>query len=241
MKKLKFRLLFLSAQLAFLTHNNRQAMKILCYLKKTNSQIMGVDFLRAKIRFREQRENEALEMLKEEIRLFPHNLNALNLLKITPYPKLYFKNTANDEFSKVLSQILNYTMVGEDRLRSLYNGAVKICEADIEGNFVEFGVAAGGSSALLAWVIKKYSRQNRFLYSFDTFTGMPEPTAMDTHAGIKAQNTGWGQGTCAAPVGSLLEVASLLGVTSIVKPVPGLFQDTLPVKRGEIGPIALLH
>jgi len=70
---------------------------------------------------------------------------------------------------------------------------------------------------------------------------MPEPGKDDTHAGISAQQTGWGHGTCAAPLESLLAVAEKLGVSALIRPVRGLFQETLPLAKAEIGPIALLH
>lgn len=180
-------------------------------------------------------------MLKEELRLFPGNQEGFSLFqRISPIARQDI-STSKDEFSELYQKVRKFTMVGEERMRALYLGAINICEADLRGNFVECGVAAGGSSALLAWVIQKYSHHPCFLYCFDTFSGMPKPTALDAHAGIDAQKTGWGQGTCAAPVGSLMEVASLLDVASLVKPIPGLFQDTLPLAKAEIGPIALLH
>ena len=70
---------------------------------------------------------------------------------------------------------------------------------------------------------------------------MPQPGALDSHSHIPAQATGWGEGTCAAPLASLLSAASALGVSDLIKPVKGLFQETLPEKRNEIGPVALLH
>jgi hypothetical protein len=102
-------------------------------------------------------------------------------------------------------------------------------------------VAGGGSSALLAAVLAKYSSQPRLLFSFDTFSGMPQSSALDVHQGQQAEDSGWGAGTCSAPESSLLEVCEKLGVRPFVRPVKGLFSDTLPAHRGEIGPIALLH
>ena len=132
-------------------------------------------------------------------------------------------------------------MLSEARLWSLFSLTKEVCQKRIPGNFAECGVAAGGSSALLATVISRYSDQPRRLFSFDTFAGMPESSAYDLHAGQQAEKTGWGRGTCAAAEASLLEVCRKLKVENIVQPVKGLFSDTLPVHRQEIGKIAFLH
>jgi predicted O-methyltransferase YrrM len=94
---------------------------------------------------------------------------------------------------------------------------------------------------LLAYVAKKYSRQPRWVHAFDSFEGMPAPTAADKHDGVAANATGWGTGTCAAPVASLAQVCAMLGVQDIVRPVKGYFEQTLPKMRDAVGVIALLH
>ncbi|MFS8841001.1 TylF/MycF/NovP-related O-methyltransferase [Synechococcus sp. W55.2] len=149
----------------------------------------------------------------------------------------------NLELSRVLEKVKSFTLLGFERLWSLYSLAKQVCEEDIPGNFVECGVCRGGSSALLAWVIKNYSRRPRKLYAFDTFSGMPEPTEVDIdYRGVAANDTGFGSGALAAPISENLEViARELGVWDLIVPVPGLFSDTLPVYREQVGEIALLH
>jgi predicted O-methyltransferase YrrM len=149
----------------------------------------------------------------------------------------------NLELSKVLEKVKPFTLMSFERLWNLYLLAKRVCEEDIPGNFVECGVCRGGSSALLAWVIKNYSRRPRKLYAFDTFSGMPEPTEVDIdYRGVAANDTGFGAGTLAAPVSENLEViARELGVWDLIVPVPGLFADTLPVYREQVSEIALLH
>ncbi len=146
------------------------------------------------------------------------------------------------EFQSLLPALRPYTLLSLERLSTLYSLAKKICQEDIPGNFVECGVYKGGSSALLAWVIKHYSRRPRKVYSFDTFSGMPDPTEVDRHQGIPANDTGFGAGTLPAPIAENLEqVCKTLGVWEVVTPVAGLFENTLPAFREEIGEIALLH
>lgn len=218
------------------------AFVLLSKVKASGVRIVGVDLLRAKIRLKQDRRAEAREMLKEELRLFPENMEARALYSTESHdmatPQV---DGPVDEFADVLRAINPYTMLSKERLEALYKGAKDICESDLGGSFVECGVSAGGSSALLAWVVKKYSRQPRVVYCFDTFEGMPKPGVDDKHAGIPAQKTGWGHGTCAAPLESLMEAAGKVDSVELVRPIKGLFQHTLPLAKHEIGPIALLH
>ncbi len=147
-----------------------------------------------------------------------------------------------NEFLGLLDIVRPYSLLSSKRLFSLYSLAKQICVDDLPGNFVECGTCRGGSAALLAWVIKNYSKRPRLLYACDTFEGMPEPTEIDAHQGIPANDTGYGVGTLAAPIHENLAVISeTLGVYDAVVPVKGLFGDTLPQYRAEMGAIALLH
>jgi tetratricopeptide (TPR) repeat protein len=158
------------------------------------------------------------------------------------FSNIAFDNTLTDEFQEILSVIRPYTLLSEARLFSLYSLAKQICLDDIPGNFVECGSYKGGSAALLAVVIKRYSLRPRLLYAFDTFEGMPEPTEADKHNGIPANSTGWGAGTLKAPLADNLDViCQSLDVADIVIPVKGLFAQTLPESKSAIGSIALLH
>ena len=79
----------------------------------------------------------------------------------------------DSELQKLLCVVRPYTMLSEERLFSLYSLAKQICLEDIPGNFVECGSYKGGSAALLAFVIQRYSLRPRLLYACDTFEGMP--------------------------------------------------------------------
>ena len=72
---------------------------------------------------------------------------------------------------------------------------------------------------------------------------MPDPTEVDRdYRGVAANDTGCGSGALAAPISENLEViAKELGVWDLIVPVPGLFADTLPIYRDQVGEVALLH
>jgi hypothetical protein len=146
------------------------------------------------------------------------------------------------EFQQWLPVVQPYTFLSEARLLSLYRLTKEICLADLPGNIVECGTCKGGAAALIAATIARYSRRPRKVYAFDTFEGMPDPTEVDRANGVPANDTGFRAGTLAAPIEqNLAVVCRALGVESIVVPVKGLFNQTLPVTRGQIGDIALLH
>jgi len=183
----------------------------------------------------------AIESFKEELRAFPDHpelrkhLNQLAAKQSAPPPQA-------DECERLIWEVRDYTMVGPERLRSLYQLTKRICLEDKHGCFVECGVAAGGSSALIAWVIGRYSKRQRQLFCFDTFEGMPDPTPEDVTAdNVTANQSGWGAGTCRASVDSLQAICQTLGVLPIVRPVQGLFCETLPKWRETLGTIAFLH
>lgn len=221
----------------------RQAYELFARAKAAREPVQGLDLQRARCFELMGQPADAIEALREELRWFPGNRAAADMLEVVrgQNPVADVPVTGDDEFDRLLQVIRPYTMLSVERLHNLYRLGRYICEQGIPGNFVECGVAAGGSSALLAWVIKKYSRHPRKLFAFDTFSGMPQPTDHDRHFGTSAAATGWGAGTCAAPESSVLEVCTRLGVEGVLTTVKGDFQETLPRMRDWLGMIALLH
>lgn len=216
------------------------SFELLIQAKALKQPVQGLDLLRAKCFAARGCSIDAREALREELRYFPENHEAKELF--AQFEQQQSGEIYHDsEFSSLLHLIRPYTMLSEQRLYSLFRLAKHICVNNLPGNFVECGVAAGGSSALLAWVIKHYSRQPRKLFSFDSFSGMPIPSDKDTHNGMGADEIGWGTGTCSAPEESVHEICTQLGVNDIITTVKGYFEDTLPVWRNRVGILSLLH
>ncbi|GAB4292306.1 MAG: hypothetical protein Fur0025_27930 [Oscillatoriaceae cyanobacterium] len=231
------------AQLALQANKVNEAFRWLNQAKSLKPKIIGIDYWRAICFQRMNQPAAAVQALYEELRYSPSNNEAKTILEqlLEQYPQLVASNIDNPEFQALLQIVRPYTMLSEARLYSLFSLAKQVCEYNIPGNFVECGVAGGGSTALMAAVIQKYTKQPRWLYAFDSFEGMPEPTEADKSNGVPAELTGWGTGTCAAPEASMREVCAKLGVERIAIPVKGYFQDTLPKMRNAVGTIALLH
>lgn len=217
------------------------AFRLLCRLKARRAALQNIDYLRARSCLHRGSAADAVVILQEELRYFPDNREARALLAELQGAEPAAPGVADPDLSEIYPLIAPFTMLGTDRLRALVRAARQICEEDRPGHFVECGVAAGGSSVLLAWLIKKYSKRERRLFAADSFEGLPAPGTSDTRGGKNADTLGWGQGTCAAPLDSLEALAARVGVGDIIRPVRGFFHESLPPVRDEIGSIALLH
>jgi len=127
-----------------------------------------------------------------------------------------------------------YTMSGPARLRGLYGGVHEVVARGVPGDVVECGTARGGSAALMGLALKELGTA-RALWVFDTFEGIPPPSAADPDRHIAELYTGDFRG-------ELSQVQALfarLGILDRAHLVKGLFQDTVPVTT--VGAIAVLH
>jgi predicted O-methyltransferase YrrM/Flp pilus assembly protein TadD len=235
---------FLQEAIAALKANDaRKAFDALNRAKALKQPLPGIDYTRAMLFMQAGDIYSAREAVLEERRYFPDSEHAAGLLAEINAKLAAFNTTADgdDFYQELYRTIRPYTMLSPQRLLSLYSLVKRICLENIPGNIVECGVAAGGSTALMAATIKRYSKQPRMLYAFDSFDGMPEPSPHDMHNGVSANASGWGTGTCAAPIDSVKSICRQLGVSDIVAPVKGYFEKTLPAHRNTVGMIALLH
>ena len=229
------------ARVLYLMHQYNASFRILCYLKTKPEKTKNLDYYRALIRIKSGHNGEARQMLLEELRHFPDNKRAQKWLSLVKKNWVIKWETDDPDKKRVFEKIESFTMLSEKRLIALYDNTKDVLLKDLKGSLVECGVAAGGSSALLAHIIDKYSIQPRKVFCFDSFCGMPSSTSHDVHHGLSAKRSGWGEGTCSAPVDSLLGIASELGVEKHLVPVPGYFHDTLPKYRRKNEKIAVLH
>jgi hypothetical protein len=141
---------------------------------------------------------------------------------------------SGSEFADLYRTVRPYTMSGNARLRGLYGAVRHVVAGKIPGAIVECGTARGGSAALMGLTLKRLA-DPRTLWVFDTFEGIPPPTADDPDEDIARLYTGQFRGD-RAEVEGLFERLGILGQSRLVK---GLFQDTVPT--AEVTPIAVLH
>lgn len=229
-----------AAAAALQREETQKAHLLLCKAKELKTPVESIDYLRALAFLKNNDSGSAREALKEELRYFPQNQAARDLLSQIAPPLDTLGSIKDEEFKAIYKSIRPYTMVGTARLHALYTHAREICCNGPAGNFVECGVAGGGSSGLLSYVIKKYDAGRR-LFACDSFSGMPPSTEFDIHNGQSAEDSGWGTGTCAAPESSVLNLCRDLGTSPIITTVKGYFEETLPVWKERFGPVAFLH
>ncbi|MEO7984567.1 MAG: TylF/MycF/NovP-related O-methyltransferase [Bacteroidota bacterium] len=104
-------------------------------------------------------------------------------LKIIRKSRLELVNLSDIEqdnkFWELYKKVRDYTFVPVERSYSLYQTVNYIIKNNIEGDFVECGVWKGGSSMLMAYILKDAGISNRKIWLYDTFEGMTKPGEMD--------------------------------------------------------------
>lgn len=130
----------------------------------------------------------------------------------------------------ILEKVKPYTLCTEARLKNLIRLATYLQDGGIPGDFVECGTARGGSAALLS----RYLGQNRHLWLYDSFAGMPPTTEKD---GEDAKQ--W-IGKCVGTVADIHEVMDCVGTNPtdyIIR--KGWFEETFQQELPQ--QVALLH
>jgi O-methyltransferase len=148
---------------------------------------------------------------------------------------------------RLIDTVRPYTMVGLPRLMNALALAHRVESEAITGAIVECGVYKGGCIGLMAKASSN-SGSTRKIWLFDSFEGLPEPTAED---GLKAfeyahRRAGGQLASIDRCFGPLQEVEELLfqrlrlpRERTIIR--KGWFQETVPAAGEEIGAIALLR
>lgn len=120
---------------------------------------------------------------------------------------------------------------------------------DFSGAVVECGVWKGGAFGIMALGVRDAGEQ-RCLWGFDTFEGLPDPCENDVKVGERGGTKAIGRGVTNKPgdlaatendVWDTLFNKFNLQMAENVHLVKGLFADALPKVREEIGSIALLR
>ena len=144
----------------------------------------------------------------------------------------------------LMERIRPFTMVPEKSLAELARQVSAILALQIPGDFVECGVWRGGASFLMAELLRQAGTGDRRVWLFDSFEGLPPPAAIDgaralAFTGDRANP--WYHDNCRASFEEVQGQISALGLDQWTQLVKGWFEETLPVYRDRIGPIALLR
>lgn len=160
-----------------------------------------------------------------------------------------YRDIQSAEFWDIYRQCQPFTMTSVERMYSLYCSVLYVLDNNIPGAFVECGVWRGGSSMLMAFLLKKRNVTDRRIYLYDTFEGMSAPTGMDKdHKGAGAaellnrnEKTKEDLIWCLADLADVQNNFRLTGLPGEqVAYVKGKVEETIPSQApGE--PIALLR
>ena len=174
----------------------------------------GLQYGKAVALARMERTAEAIETLQTLLSVMPAHRKARGLLdELQPVPELAIDDT---EFQELLPVIRPHTSLSDTSLYSLFSRAKQVCAQNIPGNFIELGMD-GGAAVLMAAVIKRHSKQQRWVYAFE------------------------GENPAANPAAKVREICAKLGVADIVKPIAGNIRDSVPKMRYIVGVLALMH
>jgi O-methyltransferase len=154
------------------------------------------------------------------------------------------------EFLEIYHLCKDYTMTSPERMYSLYKATRYVIEAKIPGDFVECGVWKGGSAMIIAATLKQIGVTNRYIYLYDTFEGMSEPTEYDVKnvpGGGASIRDYWEQNQkndvnewCYSSLGEVSDNLQKTGYpNNMFKLTKGKVEDTIPGVKPEI--IALLR
>jgi O-methyltransferase len=84
-----------------------------------------------------------------------------------------------DDANRLFEQVRDYTMTTPERVAALRDAVRYVVSAGIPGAMVECGVWRGGSMMAVAHTLRAMGIEDRDLYLYDTFAGMPSPEERD--------------------------------------------------------------
>ncbi|MFL6281820.1 MAG: TylF/MycF/NovP-related O-methyltransferase [Pyrinomonadaceae bacterium] len=148
----------------------------------------------------------------------------------------------SEEDRALVRAVKPYTLTSAEAVCALADAVRHVVAQDVEGDIVECGVWRGGSMAAVARTLVALEQFDRRLYLFDTFEGMPRPSARDVNfAGETAEELyrkrngrGAGSDWCRATEETVARVMSECGYDeSKIHLVKGRVEETIPAKAPE--------
>ena len=148
---------------------------------------------------------------------------------------------------RLIALASEYSMSSYERLANVYDLSTAAVTQGLDGAFVECGVWRGGCAGIMADIAHEEG-EGRRTWLFDSFEGLPEPSALDGQEAT-AYASGRQSGELEAIdmcVGPIEDVRELLHTRlrvpeRQVEYVKGWFQDTVEAAAPRIGPVAMLR
>jgi hypothetical protein len=147
------------------------------------------------------------------------------------------------EKAEIVFKVMPYSLVGASGLEATYDAVRAVERNKISGSLVECGVAQGGSAALMSLVTARFGSE-RYVWLFDSFEGLPEPSENDFVDGMTGRHVReLPPGSCLGlqeQVESLLFDKLDLDEQKIIL-VKGWFEETIAPNVVKIDSIAVLR
>jgi O-methyltransferase len=143
-----------------------------------------------------------------------------------------FRDLAEPDFIEMYESVRRFSMTSVECLFDLYKSVRFIAEAGVPGALVECGVWRGGSMMLIAKTLQNCRIEDRELYLFDTFAGLPHPddaSDIDIYgaSGAGAWHDGWARCDRATVTANL---CGTLYPISRLHFIEGRVEETMPAQ-----------
>ena len=148
------------------------------------------------------------------------------------------------DLTPILQKVRPFTMVPTESLVDLSRVVRAVVTYGIPGQFVECGVWRGGSSFLMAELLRQAGSSDRKVWLYDSYEGLPAPKEIDGQRAFEyTQNTSseWYHDNCTASLDQVQRDAAELGLGAYTEFIKGWFDRTLVPTRDRVGPIAILR
>lgn len=86
----------------------------------------------------------------------------------------------DDDERSLVARCQPYTMAGAERIIATADSVAYVVEREVPGALMECGVWRGGSVVAMILTLQRLGVSDRELYLCDTFSGMTEPSELDT-------------------------------------------------------------
>ena len=130
-----------------------------------------------------------------------------------------------------------FTATHQEAMLQLIANIEHVISNDIPGDFVETGVFMGGSCMIIAEVLKQLEVNDRAIWMYDTYEGVPQPNDIETDPDGTLLNTWWkenaqleGQASswCNSSLTTVQAHMEKVNYSGDVHFVKGLVEDTIP-------------
>jgi O-methyltransferase len=132
-------------------------------------------------------------------------------------------------FDEMFAICKPHSVVSRERMMGLYQAVNRVRQFGVAGDIVECGSFRGGTAAMMALACDFA----RHVWLFDSWEGMPAPTADDPPGAAKATSG------CRVNLPEVVGFLETVGVLKNGTMVKGWFKDTFPLH--EVKQIAVLH